>query len=363
MSNLTRAFGSRPTAEITAVGGAQQADAEDALYKLERLLEFMDSVEFAAEGPGARPDGRGRGSTACRGRTTSGAAGRGDPQARPATVLEGGPACVGRCGCGRGGFRAQWGAGSHQADALHRSGRPSDGDAAAERRDRCGLAIPEGGRRVSKELPASPNGSASSDIVPPPSPAADALPSGDAREPPTEAPPQLQPQPQPQPQALNIPDAAASPPSKEGPNATPASSAAATMEASPAGAAVKAPAEPEPKAADEAAVGGQRLDPEPPTTQSNNPSGAAEGAKSDAITLEDAPLPPIRPPSGQHAKRTAKPHKQAKAAAEPPAPAPPAHPETQAAQPEAQAAQSAGNPLLRPFATPSSELRPSSPTR
>jgi hypothetical protein len=151
----------------------------------------------------------------------------------------------------------------------------------------------------------------------------------------------------PQPQAFDpIPDRTAAPPnatptsSAAPPNATPASSAAPT-EAPPAFEAAKALAETEPKAADEATVGAQRLEPEPPTTQSDNPSGVGEALKPNPIDPDVAPLPPVRPPSlGKPAKRTAKPHKEAQAAAEPPAPQP-------AAQPETPAARSAGNPLLR----------------
>jgi hypothetical protein len=123
-------------------------------------------------------------------------------------------------------------------------------------------------------------------------------------------------------------------------SATPASSAA-TKEAPPAAEVVKASAEPEPKAADEATVGAQRLEPEPPTTQSDNPFGVGEALKPNPIDPDVAPLPPIRPRSlGKPAKRTAKPHKEAKVEAEPPAPPP-------AAQAEAPAAEPAGNPLLR----------------
>ncbi len=241
-------------------------------------------------------------------------------------------------------------------------------------------------RAVSGAPPGSPNGTASFDKVPPASaaaaagPAANASSSADAREPPSsEAPPQ--------PQALNpISDRTASPPSEgapitmpasfaatavalpaveavrapaepepkssEGaPNATSASSAA-TTEPLPAVEAVKASAEPEPKAADEASLGARRSEPEPRATQSDNPSGVGEAAKSKAITLEHVPLPPIRPSSlGKRAKheKAAKPHKEAKAAAEPSAPAPAAQPDTSAARPDTPIAQPADNPLLRLF--------------
>src|SRR5208282_3328020 len=201
-------------------------------------------------------------------------------------------------------------------------------------------------RAVSGAPPGSPNGTASFDKVPPASaaaaagPAANASSSADAREPPSsEAPPQ--------PQALNpISDRTASPPSEGAPITMPASFAA-TAVALPAVEAVKAPAEPEPKAADEASLGARRSEPEPRATQSDNPSGVGEAAKSKAITLEHVPLPPIRPSSlGKRAKheKAAKPHKEAKAAAEPSAPAPAAQPDTSAARPDTPIAQPADNP-------------------
>jgi len=146
--------------------------------------------------------------------------------------------------------------------------------------------------------------------------AGDASSSADAREPAPKTPPH--------PQAFNpIPGQPSAPPSREAANATPAPSAL-TTEALPAVGSVKAPAEPEPKAAEGAPI---------PTPASS------------------APLPPIRPASlGKPTKheKTAKPHKEAKAAAEPAAPPPADAPETPAAQP-------AGNPLSRLFAAPSSD--------
>ena len=157
----------------------------------------------------------------------------------------------------------------------------------------------------------------------------------------------------PHPQAFNpIPGQPSAPPSREAPNATPASSAL------PAVGSVKAPAEPKQKSPDEAALGVQRPEPEPPAIQAGDQSVLGEDVKPNSIDPNVAPLPPIRPASlrkrAKHEK-TAKPHREAKAAAEPAPPPPADEPETPAAQP-------AGNPLFRLFATPS-EPRPPVPAR
>ncbi len=231
--------------------------------------------------------------------------------------------------------------------------RPSDGSvagsAAAGSPLLKGAALVKGA--ASETPPAGQNVlPATSGNVPPASthaagPAGNASSSADAREPAPEA--------SPHPQAFNsTPGQPSAPPSREAPNAAPAPSAL------PAVGSVKAPAEPEPKAADEAALGAQRLGSEPPATQSGDQSGLGEDVKPNPIALAAAPLPPIRPASlGKPRKheKTAKPHKEAKAADEPAAPPPADEPETPAAQP-------AGNPLLRLFAAPSSdEPRPSAP--
>jgi len=187
--------------------------------------------------------------------------------------------------------------------------------------------------------PASPSGTASFGDVAPASPAAKSSPSGDALGTSAEAPPQSE--------AFNPnPDRTASLPSGPAPIATPASSAA-PQDAPSASAAVKAPAGLRPKAAGGPAAVEQRPEPEPSATQSGNPSGVGEVAKPNAIALDTAPLPPIRPISfAMPAKRekTAKPHRIAQAAQAVPEPlAPPP------AMPDARAAQPPGDPLLRLF--------------
>ena len=187
--------------------------------------------------------------------------------------------------------------------------------------------------------PASPSETASFDDVPPASPAAKSSLSGDGLGTSAESPPQSE--------AFNPnPDRTASLPSGPATIATPASSA--TPQDSPsASAAVQEPAGLLTKAAGGPAAVEQRPEPEPSATQSGNPSGAGEAAKPNAIALDTAPLPPIRPVSlGMPAKRekTAKPHRIAQAlqaASEPLAPP--------TAMPKARAAQPPDNPLLRLF--------------
>jgi hypothetical protein len=197
------------------------------------------------------------------------------------------------------------------------------------------------GAKVAESVgaPESPSGTASFDDVPPASPPAKSSPSGDGLGTSAEAPPQSE--------AFNPnPDRTASLPSGPAPIATPASSAA-PQDAPSASAWVKVPAGLLPKAAGGPAAVEQRPEPEPSATQSDNPSGVGEAAKPNAISLDTAPLPPIRPVSfGVPAKRekTAKPHRIAQAvqaAPEPLAPLP--------AMPKAGAAQPLGNPLLRLF--------------
>lgn len=78
----------------------------------------------------------------------------------------------------------------------------------------------------------------------------------------------------------------------------------ATKEAPPAEEAVKAAADPEPKAANEPARGAKGPGPAPPAQQSAHRLGAGEGPKLNAIAFEDAPLPPVRPAShGKPARR------------------------------------------------------------
>ena len=224
--------------------------------------------------------------------------------------------------------------------------RPSDDSAAGSA---AGSPLVKGAALVkgsaSERPPAGQNVlPASSGDVPPASthatgPAGNAYSSADVREPAPEVPAQ--------PQAFN--------PFPGQPSAPPANSSL-MLEALPAVGSAKAPAEPEPKVADEAALGAQRTGSEPPATQSNHQSGLGEDVKPNPIAPDAAPLPPIRPASlGKRTKheKTAKPRKEAKAADEPAAPPP-------ADEAEARAAKPAGNSLLRLFAPPSSdEPRPS----
>ncbi len=189
--------------------------------------------------------------------------------------------------------------------------RPSDDSAAGSAG--AGSPLVKGAALVKRSASETPPAGqnvlpASSGDVPPASTHAaglggNAYSSADAREPAPEAPLH--------PQAFNpIPGQPSAPPSREAPNATLASSA------SPAVGSVKAPAEPQPRAAYEAALGAQRPRSEPPATQSGDQSSLGEDAD------------------------------------EPAAPPPTDEPETRVAQP-------AGNPLLRLFAAPSSnEPRP-----
>lgn len=230
-----------------------------------------------------------------------------------------------------------------------------------------------GAEKADAEARANQNEPASLDnipVVPAPTAvaAAPASPSSDAREaaaeprpqsqalsptpdrtasPPDEAP--IAPPPQP-PAVSRMPDRTASL-TEEAPIAPPPAPSAAATEASPAVEAVKAPAKPEPKRSDEAALGAPRQGPEPPA-QSVDPSGVGEALKPNPIAPETAPLPPVRPASlGKHAKRekTVKPHKEPQAGPEPEARAAagPPQPQAPAVQPETQDTQPAGNPLLR----------------
>ena len=110
----------------------------------------MDSLQSPAEGPDARPERRQCGSAGPPGRNASGADRPGDCGSPPsATVVNGFPAWVGGRDRDRGGFCARRRAGTDEAAATDRSGRPSDGRAAPERRVRRGigrrrLAAPEG---------------------------------------------------------------------------------------------------------------------------------------------------------------------------------------------------------------------------
>ena len=293
----------------------------------------MDSLQSPAEGLDPRPERRRRGSAGRSGRTASAAVRPSDcGSPRSATVDNGFPHWVG----GRDRFAAVF-ALDNAPEPMRRPQpiapavpptaglRPSD-DGSVAGSAAAGLPLLRGAAPVKEAASETPPAGqsvrpASPGNVPPASThaagrAGDASSSADAREPAPETPPH--------PQAFNpIPGQPSAPPSREAANATPAPSAL-TTEALPAVGSVKAPAEPEPKAAEGALI---------PTPASS------------------APLPPIRPASlGKPTKheKTAKPHKEAKAAAEPAAPPPADAPETPAAQP-------AGNPLLRLFAAPSSD--------
>lgn len=100
----------------------------------------MDSLQSTAEGPDPRPEPRQCGCAGRPGRTASGAACPGDcGRPPPTTVVNGFPAWVDGRDRDRGGFCGRRRAGTDEAAATHRSGRPSADGAAPERRFRRGI--------------------------------------------------------------------------------------------------------------------------------------------------------------------------------------------------------------------------------